>query len=109
MPSTCSGRPLFWLAPDTTSPTERNQTMKKPTLHNVIIVAATVALGSLSIATDALARGGGGGGGGGHGGGGGGHFGGGGGGAHFGGAGGGIHFGGAGPRLHPARACRSNI
>src|SRR5882724_8262289 len=81
MPSTCSGRPLFWLAPDTTSPTERNQTMKKPALHKVIIVAATVALGSLSIATDALARGGGGGGGLGGGGGGGGHFGGGGGGA----------------------------
>src|SRR5882724_7195241 len=96
MPSTCSGRPLFWLAPDTTSPTERNQTMKKPALHKVIIVAATVALGSLSIATDALARGGGGGGG--LGGGGGGHFGGGGGGgggAHFSG-GGGAHFGGGG-------------
>jgi hypothetical protein len=65
--------------------------MRKLALHKIIIVAATVALGTFSIATDALARGGGGGGGHG-GGGGGGHFGGGGG-AHFGG-GGGLHMGG---------------
>ena len=71
--------------------------MKKLVLGKIIIVAATIALGSFSIATDALARGGGGGGG--HGGGGGGHFGGGGrggfgggGAAHFG--GGGLHMGG---------------
>jgi hypothetical protein len=76
--------------------------MKKLALHKVIIVAATVALGSFSIATDALARGGGGGGG--HGGGGGGHFGGGGG-AHFGGggafggSGGAAHFGGSGMHM----------
>jgi hypothetical protein len=69
--------------------------MKKLALHKIIIVAATVALGSFSIATDALARGGGGGGGGHFGGGGGAHFGGGGG-AHFGGGGGLAHFGGGG-------------
>jgi hypothetical protein len=77
-------------------------TMKKIALYKILVVAAAIALGSTSIATDALARGGGGGGGhgggggfgGGHGGGfGGGHFGGGGfGGGHFGGG----HFGGGG-------------
>jgi hypothetical protein len=67
--------------------------MMRPVLNKIAIIAVATALGSATIATDALARGGGGGGGGGHGGGGGGggHFGG----AMGGGSFGGGHFGGA--------------
>jgi hypothetical protein len=64
--------------------------MKKLALHKIVVLIAALAVGSASIAGDALARGGGGGGGGGFGGGGGGGFGGGGG--H-----GGDGFGGGGP------------
>jgi hypothetical protein len=61
----------------------------RPVLNKIAIIAVATALGSATIATDALARGGGGGGGGGGG------HGGGGGGGHFGGAmGGGGGFGG---------------
>jgi hypothetical protein len=69
----------------------KEATMKRTALHKITILAAAIALGSASMATEALARGGGGGFGGGH-------FGGGGfGGAHFGAGGlGGGHFGGFG-------------
>src|SRR5262245_59494376 len=70
-----------------THPTERQSPMNRTTLHKTLVVAAAIGLGSISMSTDALARGGGRLGGG-HGGG----FGGG----HFGGAGFGGHFGGGG-------------